>query len=319
MKESFKDGKRIIENNFEDWWNGLFDKIISGEYTDKVTGLITIYKINDKEINKIKSKKREIYWEAVDNKFLTLKNSFLNKYEKSEIKNKLLEIEISNYDKLIDETKLKLDYTHNLTLKESIEISNKNPGWRFNPIMGLNYSQEKIFNIRELYYKTIICGERNYSNIQSPNLQLNNRGNYFLVIEIEAIFKYINWLAEFKLQTEPFSSNEPESFITIEDLFRDLKKLETAINALKIVEPPIIDKDDNYLLGRNDKGAFTAWVKVLNEKGYIKTTNGEKVAPLLNKRFKGLKLGKDGRTLSNYETRSYKTYYQDFKALISSK
>ena len=235
MKESFKDGKRIIENNFEDWWNGLFDKIISGEYTDKVTGLITIYKINDKEINKIKSKKTEIY-------------SFLNKYEKSEIKNKLLEIEISNYDKLIDETKLKLDYTHNLTLKESIEISNKNPGWRFNPIMGLNYSQEKIFNIRELYYKTIICGERNYSNIQSPNLQLNNRGNYFLVIEIEAIFKYINWLAEFKLQTEPFSSNEPESFITIEDLFRDLKKLETAINALKIVEPPIIDKDRNNLV-----------------------------------------------------------------------
>ena len=141
MKESFKDGKRIIENNFEDWWNGL----ISGEYTDKVTGLITIYKINDKEINKIKSKKREIYWEAVDNKFLTLKNSFLNKYEKSEIKNKLLEIEISNYDKLIDETKLKLDYTHNLTLKESIEISNKNPGWRFNPIMGLfKYSKPQL-------------------------------------------------------------------------------------------------------------------------------------------------------------------------------
>ncbi|MBK8343502.1 MAG: hypothetical protein IPL12_09450 [Bacteroidetes bacterium] len=86
MKESFKNGKRIIENNFKDWWNGLFDKIFIGEVTDKITGLVTKYNIDVTEINKIKAKQEELYWNEVDKMLANLKSKFHQKYETSGIR-----------------------------------------------------------------------------------------------------------------------------------------------------------------------------------------------------------------------------------------
>ncbi|MFZ1635756.1 MAG: hypothetical protein WAT43_17855 [Chitinophagales bacterium] len=319
MKESFKNGKRIIENNFKDWWNGLFDKIFIGEVTDKITGLVTKYNIDVTEINKIKAKQEELYWNEVDKMLANLKSKFHQKYETSGDKEKLLKLEIGNYDKLLNEEKLKLDFTQSLQVYDALVLSKLHPEWQHFPILGMDFSQPQIHKIRELYYKAIVCGERDFTKIQSPNLQINNRRNKFQVLEVEAIHKYIKWLNEFIPKEQFTKTKNIDNLQTIEDLFYESKDLTIAINALKNVDPPIIGKLENYLLGRNEKGAFTAWIKVLNERGFIRTTNGEKVAPLLNKRFNGLRMGTDGRTLSNYKTRAYNAYYHDFKSLITGK
>ncbi|MBK8343501.1 MAG: hypothetical protein IPL12_09445 [Bacteroidetes bacterium] len=155
----------------------------------------------------------------------------------------------------MNEEKLKLDFTQSLQVYDALVLSKLHPEWQHFHILGMDFSQPQIHKIRELYYKAIVCGERDFTKIQSPNLQINNRRNKFQVLEVEAIHKYIKWLNEFIPKEQFTKTKNIDNLQTIEDLFYESKDLTIAIN-VKNVDPPIIGKLENYLLGRNEKGAL---------------------------------------------------------------
>ncbi len=95
------------------------------------------------------------------------------------------------------------------------------------------------------------------------------------------------------------------------------KDIAIYLDALKKVEPPVIDNSFHYRLGERQKGAVVAWVEVLRQKGKISRVNDEILSGLLNKKIKGLNLSTDGRTLRNLGTTAYNKYHNAFLDLIS--
>jgi hypothetical protein len=73
----------------------------------------------------------------------------------------------------------------------------------------------------------------------------------------------------------------------------------------------------NYLLGERQKGSIVAWVAVLRSKSLIQNISDSDLSRLLNKQFKQLELGADGRTLRNTETTSFTKYGSQIKKLLS--
>lgn len=101
---------------------------------------------------------------------------------------------------------------------------------------------------------------------------------------------------------------KPESF---NDMFEDPELIQGCIDILKKVNPPIITNKNHFNLGPRSKGAITAWVKALREKGLIKDNLKDNViAQLINSKISGLNLGQDGRTLRNLRTTAYIKYYK---------
>ena len=104
---------------------------------------------------------------------------------------------------------------------------------------------------------------------------------------------------------------------SFEDMFKKSGSASIAIEVLKKVTPPIISKDNEFVLGSRSKGAVTAWVSALRSKGYIHNGLKDKeIAPLLNVTLPKLNLGADGRTLRNTQTTAYKKYYTDILSLL---
>jgi hypothetical protein len=106
-------------------------------------------------------------------------------------------------------------------------------------------------------------------------------------------------------------------FKNLSELFSKTEDFEFAISVLKNVEKPVIGDDDNYLLGKNSKGVFTAWIDILHKKSLIKTNEGTIIAPLLETYFKRLTI--TDRTLRANPTVAYNRYYTDFTTLFSSR
>jgi hypothetical protein len=115
---------------------------------------------------------------------------------------------------------------------------------------------------------------------------------------------------------ENYISNGKPSHESLDDIFIEPSFVAPCIDALKNVTPPIIDSRDNYLLGEHEKGSIVAWCKILKDKGKIINISSEKLSPLLNKKFHGLDLAKDGRTLRNWDTLAYTKYLRQFRSLI---
>ncbi len=88
------------------------------------------------------------------------------------------------------------------------------------------------------------------------------------------------------------------------------------LEILRIVEPPIISHKNEYLLGSRSKGAITAFIDALKQKGLIasKVSDAE-LALAMNELIVGLNLGKDGRTLRNRSS-AYLKYYNKLLNLL---
>ena len=104
---------------------------------------------------------------------------------------------------------------------------------------------------------------------------------------------------------------------TFDELFVKPEFLTTCIEVLQKVEPAIIDGNLNYLLGSRQKGSIVAWIAVLKQRSKIAAIKDSDLAALLNDKFKGLFLGKDGRTLRNTRTTSYTKYHNQLLNLIT--
>ena len=108
-----------------------------------------------------------------------------------------------------------------------------------------------------------------------------------------------------------------ESPKTFDEMFEYPDLINECIDVLKTVKPPIITKQNEYNLGSKSKGSIVAWIIGLKFKGIIKKSlSDEVISRCLNLKFVGLNLGKDGRTLRNTETTSYKKYYTTILSLL---
>jgi len=102
---------------------------------------------------------------------------------------------------------------------------------------------------------------------------------------------------------------------TFEDLFVNKKDIQFCIEVLQKVEPPIIDKNCNFILGVRSKGAFVAYVQVLNYRNKINYHPVNVLSKLLNNKFHRLSI--TDRTLRNPCTKAYHKYLSDLKVLIN--
>lgn len=111
--------------------------------------------------------------------------------------------------------------------------------------------------------------------------------------------------------------SEQEAPKTFDEMFEYTELIDDCILTLKKVTPPILTNDNKFNLGSKSKGSITAWIRALKKKGIIKNNLGDNtIASLLNEKFRGLNLGKDGRTLRNLETTAYKKYYTNLLSLL---
>lgn len=123
------------------------------------------------------------------------------------------------------------------------------------------------------------------------------------------------WIEKNGISTPPSISNfKGKSKVypkTFNDIFA-LKEWRLYIDALYLVEQPVIDKNYNYIgKVKKHKGVIASWIKHLQTKGIIDIKySRQELALVLNNEIKGLNLGTDGKTITNYSI-EYETNYKE--------
>ena len=102
--------------------------------------------------------------------------------------------------------------------------------------------------------------------------------------------------------------------IKLQNIFTEINNYDVCINALRTVNPPVIDNANNYLLGEREKGAIVAWIEVLKKRGKIKTIERNELAEILNNSILGLEIS--SRTLGNIKTTACNKYFSKLTSLI---
>ena len=108
-----------------------------------------------------------------------------------------------------------------------------------------------------------------------------------------------------------------QDYKNLPDLFYKKEEFDFAVSVLKNVEKPVIGEGNNYLLGKNSKGAFVAWIDLLHKKYFIKTKDESIIKTLLESYFINFTI--TDRTLRNTPTEAYNKYFTDFKVLYSNR
>jgi len=246
MKENISDEIKILEFNYDDWWNGkiivnilpeishpgylvsysegtilgnlkpgkhLINAVYAQDNSSILDAEMYTY-LPDKEWEKINSKQIELYENKVNNELESKKNEFINYFNnKSEEPELLLSNEINNYKKILFENELPLN---NIPDKDSLCF----------PIRGLNFTALSIECIRNCYEKIIIRGKKDYYKIQSPHLsiQTNLLSDYY-DIQTEVVKRYLDWLIEFqKKASKNIVDLKPNSGQKLKDIFLLSKK-----------------------------------------------------------------------------------------------
>lgn len=106
-----------------------------------------------------------------------------------------------------------------------------------------------------------------------------------------------------------------KTYSTFESLFAEEGDAWTAVDALKRVEPPIINANGDYCLGSKSKGSMVAFANVLKHLNKIpKKIKDDHLARLLNQKFPELEIS--GRSLRALKTRFYEKYFKQLKLLL---
>jgi len=109
-------------------------------------------------------------------------------------------------------------------------------------------------------------------------------------------------------------TQSPNSF---DEIFKPNVDVKVCIDALKKVEPPIIDNNLNYILSAKEKSAMAAWINVLIKRKKINSCDHKDLPKLLNKKFAGLNLGYDGRIFrGDNKTQAYLKYRGRLMAIL---
>jgi hypothetical protein len=99
-------------------------------------------------------------------------------------------------------------------------------------------------------------------------------------------------------------------------LFFIASDAERSLKVLRLVDPPIIDNSNHYLLGERDKSAITAWIELLFRRQIIKKTPDDIMAGCLNTTLKNFTI--TGKTLRCPGTKGYKKYKTHLSNAIAS-
>lgn len=106
----------------------------------------------------------------------------------------------------------------------------------------------------------------------------------------------------------------PAMYSSFDDLFKDGKEIAPCLDALRKIDRKIISDTGDWIQKRDNKSILVEWIEVLELRGKIKTIGREKFVPLLEKKFPGLSLSKDGSIFR--KKTGAKSYRLDFLALI---
>jgi len=143
---------------------------------------------------------------------------------------------------------------------------------------------------------------------------------FFNDMSLEVYGKYVlfkEWLERKIPRKETAKLEKEETYEpgkTISEINQSLGKY---IEVLRCVEPPIIGRKNEYLLGPRSKGSFTAFIAALKQKGKLASHYSDaQISTSLNSLIDGLELGKDGKTLRNPRTTAYRKYYNSIYDLI---
>ncbi|MBM3887215.1 hypothetical protein FJ364_04765 [Candidatus Dependentiae bacterium] len=116
---------------------------------------------------------------------------------------------------------------------------------------------------------------------------------------------------------KPDNKKDNPKYINLRELFINNAAYTECLNALRNVKDPVITDDNRYLLGKRQKGVFTAWFEVVKLRQKFKEIpNASLLATLLNKEISNLELYEDGTTLNRNTTSMYKKYYLPLSKLI---
>lgn len=159
-------------------------------------------------------------------------------------------------------------------------------------------------------------------DLQKPSIS-NTGSSLFNQTAFEAKSNFYEFIQAYKdqlikgLPPQVTERQNPELPKNFDEMFEFPELIKDCINVLRTVTPPIINNQDKYNLGSKSKGSFVAWITALKKKGLISAKIPDMIiAKHLNERFKGLDLGKDGRTLRNPNTTAYKKYYTTLLNLL---
>lgn len=143
----------------------------------------------------------------------------------------------------------------------------------------------------------------------------------------KAQYNYAMFLEEFNpdsneqfesidLQSNPIqtiNAKVPKRFI---DLFTRNSNPDECINALRLIDTPVISEGGSWIGGKGSKSILVAWIKRLEDCDKIKfIPNRKHLVPLLNEHFPNLQLGSDARIFGEVNS-IYDRYSEDFAALI---
>ncbi|MEJ7737439.1 MAG: hypothetical protein WKF97_08435 [Chitinophagaceae bacterium] len=214
----------VQEYDFMDWWEGR----ISGPWQPgKHLVLNTTEQkyhydlLKEEEWSKIEERRKAIYFDQVERLTEGFIHTFKKRYEISEAKDRLLQIEIERYEKLLFAEKLPISVRTNrhFPLDEIYLPSGEIPDFSkmiAKGVEGLNpdYKGETvqlfkpsklntidICEIRDIYEKIIVNGIRDFAFTNSPNCQIKIGAGDSPFVRVESIAKYYNWLLDFKNKT----------------------------------------------------------------------------------------------------------------------
>ena len=210
----------------------------------------------------------------------------------------------------------------------------------FNEIDFLLYSQRQEIksDLQQLYLKgidlTLNRVKTELFKIKNMLLQLdygltvtlNNDIESKIIIETEIIkkmakinLKHVDNLIVYIDQLTPQQQKKekkrdqaiPKKF---EDLFKDTNFVSPCIDILKKVEPPLIDKNCNYI-GKS-KGAFCVWINEMERQEFINHYSDRKIfAEMIPLRIKNFSI--DESMFGKHQSKAEKIYRTDIKTLLS--
>lgn len=166
---------------------------------------------------------------------------------------------------------------------------------------------EKFHRFETAYLKRQIQKYNTKEKIEPEETEI-----YLSQIEV---LEYINSISSSKTpqqaETKPKKLEAPISF---DELFYDANFISPCIDILKVVDPPLLDAECNYI-GKL-KGAFCVWIDEMQRQGIVKHfSNREIYASLLPQRIKRFSI--DESMFGKPQPKAEENYRTDMKTLLS--
>ncbi len=289
-KTNLSEEIEVHELFLEDWENGDLIDSVGKHLVHGLSDKFYYYVLSSTEFAKIEVRRKEIYFEKIEKEFLQYVSVFQKRYNQSEAKERLIKTEIDLYEKLLFTERLQIHVLSNVIypLEEIIMPSVEWPDFSkllaaaggFNP----NYKGEKVLfygprklnsieisDIRKLYQKIIVNGEKDFSKTNSPNCRVNIGAGDSNFIRVEGIAKFYEYLKSLDM---PFETNSENHFAKTRNLpDTRTEKLKTLLNDFNFFDLNLVkllqDKQQNELVYLISSKGLPYGIAMFNYLGFL--------------------------------------------------